>query len=182
MHFKIFMVFFRVGILGFGGGPASIPLVKVEVVDKYRWMTNEEFQDVLAIANVLPGPIITKIAGYIGYQLKGWPGIINALVAIILPTAILMTVLLTLFSQFKDLAWVQGMSAGVVPVVLVMLAVLTVEFMQTAKKAATWKFLIPFTLGMLLILEVLNIHPALVIGIIIVFSLLQKSGKKAGVS
>lgn len=182
MHFKIFMVFFRVGILGFGGGPASIPLVKVEVVDKYRWMTNEEFQDVLAIANVLPGPIITKIAGYIGYQLKGWPGIINALVAIILPTAILMTVLLTLFSEFKDLAWVQGMSAGVVPVVLVMLAVLTVEFMQTAKKAASWKFLIPFTLGMLLILEVVNVHPALVIGIIIVFSLLQKSSKKAGVS
>lgn len=182
MHFKLFMVFFRVGILGFGGGPASIPLVKVEVVDKYRWMTNEDFQDVLAIANVLPGPIITKIAGYIGYQLKGWPGIINALVAIILPTAILMTVLLTLFSEFKDLAWVQGMSAGVVPVVLVMLAVLTAEFMQTAKKAATWKFLIPFTLGMMIILEVLNIHPALVIGIIIVFSLLQKSGKKAGVS
>ncbi len=182
MHFKLFMVFFRVGILGFGGGPASIPLVKVEVVDKYRWMTNEDFQDVLAIANVLPGPIITKIAGNIGYHLKGWPGIVTALVAIILPTAILMTVLLTLFSEFKDLAWVQGMSAGVVPVVLVMLTVLTAEFMQTAKKAATWKFLIPFTLGMLVILEVLNIHPAIVIGIIIVFSLLQKSSKKAGVS
>ncbi|MGO1922625.1 MAG: chromate transporter [Jeotgalicoccus sp.] len=182
MHFKLFMVFFRVGILGFGGGPASIPLVKVEVVDKYRWMTNEDFQDVLAIANVLPGPIITKIAGNIGYQLKGWSGIVTALVAIVLPTAILMTVLLTLFSEFKDLAWVQGMSAGVVPVVLVMLAVLTAEFMQTAKNAATWKFLIPFTLGMLVILEVLNIHPAIVIGIIIVFSLLQKSSKKAGVS
>lgn len=62
MHFKIFMVFFRVGILGFGGGPSSIPLVKIEVVDKYGWMTNEDFQDTLAIANVLPGPIITKLA------------------------------------------------------------------------------------------------------------------------
>lgn len=91
-----------------------------------------------------------------------------------------MTVLLTLFSEFKDLAWVQGMSAGVVPVVLVMLAVLTAEFMKTAKTSSTWKFLIPFTLGMLIVLEVLNIHPALVIGIIIVFSLLQKSGGQAG--
>lgn len=182
MHFKIFMVFFRVGILGFGGGPASIPLVKVEVVDKYRWMTNEDFQDLLAIANVLPGPIITKIAGNIGYQLKGWAGIVTALTAIILPTAILMTMLLTLFSEFKDLVWVQGMSAGVVPVVLVMLAVLTAEFMQTAKKAATWKFLIPFTLSMLVILEVLNVHPAIVIGIIIAFSFLKKGGMKAGVS
>lgn len=182
MHFKIFMVFFRVGIFGFGGGPSSIPLVKVEVVDKYKWMTNEEFQDVLAIANVLPGPIITKMAGSIGYQLKGWSGIIVALIAMILPTAILMTVLLTLFSEFKDIEWVQGMSAGVIPVVLVMLAVLTVEFMTTAKRGSTWQFLIPFTLIMLVILEVLNVHPAIVIGAVIIFSLLQKSDKKRGAS
>lgn len=178
MHWQIFKAFLRIGLLGFGGGPSSIPLVKLEVVDKYKWMTNEEFQDVLAIANVLPGPIITKVAGFITYQLKGWLGVINSLVAMILPTAVLMTVLLALFTGFKDLDWVQGMSAGVVPVVLVMLAVLTFEFLQTAKSAMTWKFLIPFTLGMLFILEFLNIHPAIVIIIIIVLSLLQKDKKE----
>src|SRR5699024_5977616 len=88
---RILNAFLRIGLLGFGGGPSSIPLVKLEVVDKYKWMTNEEFQDVLAIANVLPGPIITKVAGYITYQLKGWLGVINSLVAMILPTAVLMT-------------------------------------------------------------------------------------------
>lgn len=180
MHWKLFIVFLRVGLFGFGGGPSSIPLVKIEVVDKYRWMTNEEFQDIVAIANVLPGPIITKIAGYIGYQLKGWPGVVNGIVAMILPTAVLMTVLLTLFSEFKDLAWVQGMSAGVIPVVMVMLAILTVEFLQNAKAVTTWKFLIPFTLGMLIVLELLNIHPAVVIAIIILVSLLQKNDKKEG--
>lgn len=182
MHLKLFIVFLKVGLLGFGGGPSSIPLVKVEVVDKYRWMTNEEFQDVVAIANVLPGPIITKVSGYIGYQLKGWAGVVNGIVAMILPTAVLMTVLLTLFSEFKDLAWVQGMSAGVIPVVLVMLAILTVEFLQNAKAVTTWQFLIPFTLGMLIVLELLNIHPAVVILIIIIISLLQKNGKKEGAS
>ncbi|MCK1975880.1 chromate transporter [Jeotgalicoccus huakuii] len=180
MHWQIFKAFFRVGMLGFGGGPSSIPLVKIEVVDKYKWMSNEEFQDVLAIANVLPGPIITKVAGYICYQIKGWLGVANAMVAMILPTAVIMTILLALFTGFKDLAWVQGMSAGVVPVVLVMLAILTIEFLQSAKAVTTWAFLIPFTIGMLIILEVLNIHPAIVIAIIIVISLLRKDKVRGG--
>src|SRR5699024_12001834 len=94
------------------------------------------------------------------------------LVAMILPTSVLMTVLLALFTGFKDLDWVQGMSAGVVPVVLVILAVLTFEFLQTAKSAMTWKFVIAFTLSMLFILEFLNINPAIVIILIIVISLL----------
>lgn len=167
-------------MLGFGGGPSSIPLVKVEVVDKYKWMTNDEFQDIVAIANVLPGPIITKLSGYIGYQLKGWLGLVNAVFAMIIPSALLMVVLLTLFSEFKDLPWVQGMSAGVIPVVIVMLGILTVEFLQNSKRVTTWKFLIPFTISMLFILEWLNIHPAIVIAVIIGISLLQKNDSKEG--
>jgi len=62
----IFLAFFRVGMLGYGGGPASIPLVHKEVVDKYKWMNEDDFSDVLALANTLPGPIATKMAGYIG--------------------------------------------------------------------------------------------------------------------
>lgn len=62
----IFIAFFRSGILGFGGGPAAIPLVHKEVVGNFKWMTDDEFADVLSIGNTLPGPIATKMAGYIG--------------------------------------------------------------------------------------------------------------------
>ncbi len=62
MQWRIFLAFFRVGMLGYGGGPASIPLVHKEVVDHYKWMTDEEFGDVLALGNTLPGPIVTKLA------------------------------------------------------------------------------------------------------------------------
>ena len=68
----IFIAFFRSGILGFGGGPASIPLVHKEVVGNFGWMTDDEFADVLSIGNTLPGPIATKMAGYIGYRVGGW--------------------------------------------------------------------------------------------------------------
>ena len=60
---QLFMAFFRVGMLGYGGGPSSIPLVHKEVVEKYKWMNDDEFADVLALRNTLPGPISTKMAG-----------------------------------------------------------------------------------------------------------------------
>ncbi|WP_411842676.1 chromate transporter [Salinicoccus sp. HZC-1] len=177
MQMKIFLAFFKVGMLGYGGGPASIPLVHKEVVDTYKWMTDEEFQDSLAIANVLPGPIITKLAGYIGFMQKGWLGMVNAVFAAILPTIILMVVLLKLFAEFKDLEWVQGMSNGVIPVVGVMLIILTYEFLEKAKAKTTWKFIILFTLVSFLLLAVLDIHPAIVILVIVVFSLFRKEGR-----
>ncbi len=177
MQMKIFWAFFKVGMLGYGGGPASIPLVHKEVVDTYKWMTDEEFQDSLAIANVLPGPIITKLAGYIGFMKHGWLGMVNAVFAAILPTIILMVVLLKLFAEFKDLPWVQGMSNGVIPVVGVMLIILTYEFLEKAKAKTTWQFIILFTLLSFLLLAVLDIHPAIVILVIVGFSLFRKGGR-----
>ncbi|MFB9860805.1 chromate transporter [Salinicoccus siamensis] len=177
MHFKIFWVFFKVGMLGYGGGPSSIPLVHKEVVDTHEWMTDETFQDALAIGNVLPGPIATKLGGYIGYLQKGWLGMANAVLATILPTIILMIVLLKLFTEFKDLEWVQGMSNGVMPIVGVMLFVLTYEFLAKAKAKTTWHFLLLFTALAFFMLVVVGIHPALIILLIVVFSLFRREGR-----
>lgn len=109
----IFIAFFRSSMLGYGGGPTTIPLVQKEVVERFKWMSNEEFGDVLAIGNTLPGPIATKIAGYIGFRMVGVLGMINAIVATILPTIIFMIILLSTLIVFKDLKWVQGMTKGV---------------------------------------------------------------------
>ena len=74
VSWQLFWAFFRVGIFGFGGGPAMIPLVRAEVVTRHHWLTDEEFADVLAIGNTLPGPIATKMPGYIGYRVGGVTG------------------------------------------------------------------------------------------------------------
>jgi len=99
---KIFMAFFRVGMLGFGGGPAAIPLVQKEVVDTYKWMDADEFSDILALGNALPGPIATKLAGYIGFRVGGFWGMLNGVLATIVPTIILMIVLLASLNAFRD--------------------------------------------------------------------------------
>ena len=63
--------FARTGVTGYGGGPSTIPLIEYEAVQKYKWMTEDEFGDILALANTLPGPIATKMAAYIGYKVNG---------------------------------------------------------------------------------------------------------------
>jgi chromate transporter len=170
----IFMAFLRVGLLGYGGGPSSIPLVHKEVVEKYKWMDSDEFSDVLALGNALPGPIATKMAGYIGYRVGGIGGMINGLVASVVPTIILMIVLLTGLNAYKDEPWVRGMAEAVVPVVAVMLAVLTWSFVEksgTSKLGWLWTFCL---VGIsLLLLEGLNIHPAFIIFVLLAGALLK---------
>jgi chromate transporter len=93
LYWQIFLAFFIPNIIGYGGGPPSIPLVQAEVVDHYGWMTNAQFSQILALANSLPGPIATKLAGYIGYEIGGVWGAIIGLFASMGPTVIAMLLL-----------------------------------------------------------------------------------------
>ena len=70
-HFDIAMAMLRTGVLGYGGGPSVIPLFRHEAVFRYKWIDDEEFGDILAFANALPGPIATKMAAQLGYRQKG---------------------------------------------------------------------------------------------------------------
>ncbi|ANU22272.1 chromate transporter [Planococcus donghaensis] len=178
MNIDLFLAFFRVGLLGFGGGPAAIPLFHREAVVNYKWMTEDEFGDTLALGNTMPGPIATKMAGYIGYRVNGVIGCIVALVATVVPTAILMIILLGILQKYKGLDWVNSMSAAVVPVVGVMLAIMTWDFFQKSGKALGIGRAILFTVIAIVLLEILNIHPAFVILGILIISL--TSFKKGG--
>ncbi|MBZ5200176.1 chromate transporter [Planomicrobium chinense] len=176
----IFAAFFRVGMLGFGGGPSAIPLFHTEAVKKYKWMTDDEFGDTLALGNTMPGPIATKMAGYIGYRVNGIIGSIVALVAVTVPTVLLMILLLGALQQFKGVEWVNNMSAAVVPVVGVMLAVMTWDFLKKSGQSLGWARAVLFVLIAAVLMEVLNVHPVFLIIAILLVSLL--SFKKGGAS
>ena len=179
MNVDIFAAFFRVGMLGFGGGPAAIPLFQREAVQKYKWMTDDDFGDVLALANTMPGPIATKMAGYIGYRVNGMIGCVIALVASVIPTVLLMILLLGILQQYKDLPWVESMSAAVVPVVGVMLAIMTWDFLKKSGKSLGWGRALLFTGIAIVLMEVLGLHPAILILIILIAVLIPitKRGK-----
>jgi chromate transporter len=157
----LFIAFFRASNFSFGGGPASIPLVQAEVVNKYKWLSNEEFADVLAIANSLPAPIATKLAGMIGYRVKGWLGALLAVLGVFLPTTLVVVFLGGLIAKYADAPALQAMLKGVRPVVAVLLAQTAI---QMGKKAfsgkITWMFGIA-ALFMMLFLP--SIHPAFLV-------------------
>lgn len=173
----LFYAFFKVGMLGYGGGPSSIPLVHKEVVEQYKWMNDDEFSDVLALANTLPGPIATKMAGYIGYKVAGLLGMLTALLASIIPTIILMIVLLTSLSFIKEKPWVVGMTKAVVPVVGVMLVVLTWQFFKQAKDSLGWKYTILLGVGSVVLLQFFGIHPGFVIAGLLISALVKRDKK-----
>ncbi|SET36109.1 chromate transporter [Salinibacillus kushneri] len=172
-QWHLFLAFFRVGIFGYGGGPSSIPLVQKEVVEKYKWLDDEEFANILALGNSLPGPIATKMAGYIGYRVSGILGMVNAVLATIVPTIFLIIILLTFLSSFSNLAWVNGMTEAVVPVVGVMLALLTYGFIKKSHKANGWLITIGLLIASLILIEWLGVHPAILIAVILLYALFK---------
>lgn len=178
-NLHIFIAFFRSGILGFGGGPTTIPLVHKEVVKTYGWMTDEEFADVISISNTLPGPIATKMAGYIGYRVGGWLGLAIALLATVLPTVLILILLLGSLKQFSHSTFISGMTNGVIPIVAVMMGILTFDFLKKSKgalgiNAAAIIFIVSF-----IAIILLDIHPGIVIAslLVLAFALPVNGGK-----
>ncbi|MBE3570764.1 MAG: chromate transporter [Bacillales bacterium] len=153
----------RTGILGYGGGPSVIPLIRYEAVTRYRWMEDDEFGETLAIANALPGPIATKMAAYLGYKLKGSFGAVLAVLTHILPSCLAMIALLSVVSVLSTSKVVAGMIAGVTPVVAVMLGVMAYQFAKKTIKGLGKMVGIAMFLLAFLLLETVHIHPAIVI-------------------
>lgn len=172
---NLFLGFFRIGILGYGGGPTMIPLVHAEAVQKYGWMTDEEFTDVLAMGNALPGPIATKMAGYIGYKVKGAAGAAVAIVAMVIPVLVAMILLLGLIYKLKDSGIVGGMTHGVQPVIGVMMAVMAYEFFLKSWKSWVKSKTIAWTIVSLVALALLNVNPGLLIGIALAYAFTEST-------
>jgi chromate transporter len=163
IYWQLFLAFFLPGILGYGGGPASIPLIENEVVSHYGWLTVNEFSEVLALGNTLPGPIATKMAGYIGYQEGGILGAIIATFATIAPSLILMIGLLSLLYKHKDSPKVKRMSNYIRPTIAVLLGVMAIKFLLESYEGVGLVQTGILVVVSYVLLERFKVHPAYVI-------------------
>ncbi len=107
------------------------------------------------------------MAGYIGYRVAGIAGLVNGLMASIIPTIILMILLLTSLSAYKDQPWVLGMTKAVVPIVGVMLAELTWQFFKNGQQGLGWKGNVVLLTVSFIVMEVLGIHPGIMIAVLL---------------
>ncbi len=165
----LLIAFARASNLGFGGGPAVVPLIKIEVVERYHWLSNTEFTDALAVGNALPGPIATKLAGYIGYQQAGWLGAVVANIGVILPTVLAVILLASFLMKYSNSPALKGMLRGVRPVVVVLIAQTAFDMgVGSFPTLATWGI----ALATVVSLYWLKLHPALIIVLSMAFGLL----------
>jgi chromate transporter len=163
IYWKIFWANFIANFLGYGGGPASIPLLENEVVDRYHWFTVHEFSEMVALGNALPGPIATKMAGYIGYIEGGVLGGIIGLLATVAPSILLLLFLVGLLLKYKESPKVKNMTKLVRPAIAVLLGIVAYQFFATSYHGIGIVHTIILGAASLLFLEKWKVSPVYVI-------------------
>ncbi|MGV2794845.1 chromate transporter, partial [Clostridium perfringens] len=120
---EMFISFFKIGAFTFGGGYAMIPLIEEEVVKNKKWIEKEEFIDILVVSQSLPGALAVNCSIFLGYKIGGVIGGIMALLAVVLPSFLIIIIIAAFFMQFRDNYYVnaafKGITAAVPMLVLV---------------------------------------------------------------
>lgn len=129
---EVAALFFRLGLVAFGGPAAHIALMDDEVVTRRGWLSREHFLDLIGATNLIPGPNSTEMTMHIGYERAGWPGLFVAGGLFILPAALITGVLAWLYVTFGTLPQVAPFLVGIKPAVI---AVILGAVWKLGKKA-----------------------------------------------
>ena len=120
IYLELLWSFVQIGLFSIGGGYAAMPLIQHQVVDAHPWLTMSQFADVMAIAEMTPGPIAINAATFVGIQVAGIPGAIVATLGCVLPSCVIVMALAYVYYKYRGLKLVQGViaSAGLSLIVL----------------------------------------------------------------
>ena len=119
--FALFSSFFRVGALTIGGGYAMLPVIQREVIETRHWLSTDEFVELLAIAEMTPGPVAINTATFVGYRTAGLPGSIMATLGVVLPSFSIILTIAVFFPRFASYPVVQRLFYGIRPAVVALI-------------------------------------------------------------
>lgn len=122
MYWTLFITFVKIGTFTIGGGYAMLPLIQREVVDR-GWLSKEDFIDIFAVTQSLPGIFAVNISIFVGYKLKKIPGAIFCALGTILPSFFIILAIALFFTQVKDNVWVEKAFKGLRPAVVALIVV-----------------------------------------------------------
>jgi chromate transporter len=115
---QLALLFFKLGVISFGGPAAHIAMMEDEVVWRRRWLSRDEFLDLLGATNLIPGPNSTEMAIHIGRRRAGWPGLLVAGSCFILPATLIVTALAWAYVRYGSFPQTDALLYGVKPVVI----------------------------------------------------------------
>ena len=175
MYLKLLLTFSYIGAFTFGGGYAMLPMFQRELVEKNKWLTNEEVTDFFSISQCLPGIIAANTAIFVGYKQKGILGGIVAALGVALPSVIVILIIAAFLTNFADIPVVQKAFTGL----RVCVSVLIINAVFKLRKNAIIDIQTAVIFLVIFILAVYMIFPVAVLILLagicgIVISLLRK--------
>lgn len=160
MLIQLFYTFFKIGAFTLGGGYAMIPLVQREVVDNRGWIAEQEFLDLIALAQSAPGIIAVNTAVFVGYKIRGIRGMLAAVLGAVLPSFCIILLIASCFTRFRDYPAVEAVFKGIRPAVVALIAAPLYKMAISAR--VTWRTLWMPVLAALLIWR-MNVSPVIII-------------------
>ncbi len=151
LYLRLFVSFFKIGAFTFGGGWAMISIIEREIVDKHHWLEREEFLDLLAVAQSLPGILAVNISVAVGDKLRGVKGSICAALGTILPSFFMILAIAIFLTpdMIKNNSILSPVFKGIRPAVV---ALIVAPVLSAAKAAKlNWKtVIIPIAVALLI--------------------------------
>ena len=158
MFLQLFWTFLKIGTFTLGGGYAMLPLIQHEVVNRNGWIDEEEFLNMIALAQAAPGLIAVNSAIFIGWRIGGWRGVCGAVLGAVLPSFLIILGIAMVFSDWKELPAVEAVFKGIRPAVVALIAAPLVKMGKSAiGRQTAWPLLISLAAALLIWLG--NVNP-----------------------
>ena len=121
MFLQLFLTYLKIGTFTLGGGYAMLPLIQREIVERKHWISEEEFVNMIALAQAAPGLIAVNSAIFIGWRCGGWKGVLGAVLGAVLPSFVIILTIAMIFSEWKNYPAVEAIFKGVRPAVVALI-------------------------------------------------------------
>lgn len=130
---KLFLTFFKIGLMTVGGGYAMIPVMQRKIVEDYGWLNKEEFLNALSLSQSSPGAIAINASVHIGYKMKGIRGALVSAIGTSLPSFLIIILVSLFFFNLRELEQVENAFKGVRAAVVAMILLSFIQLLKTAK-------------------------------------------------
>jgi chromate transporter len=158
--FKIFGVFFKIGLFTFGGGFAMVPLVQREFTEKHDWIEKEEFINSISLTQSVPGSLAVNLSIFQGYKLAGFSGALAAAIGVSLPSFLIILFVAMNFSRVADNEMIEKVFKGIKPAVVGLIVYTGVDLF----KSIEWNsILFTIFIATLFLNGFLNFSPIIII-------------------
>lgn len=159
---ELFYIFLRIGGFTFGGGYAMLPLIEKELVDEKKYLTDQEYLDILAVVQGIPGVIAINSSLFIGYKLRGVAGALSAVAGISLPSVIIITLIANPLVAMQNNPLITHIFKGIRACVVVL--IFWAGFRMGKKAIINYTSLL-YTFGMIIGMLFLEVHPIILIAL-----------------